>query len=160
MKRVKENLSLLPYAIIAAIVFNFIASQCTAQLLTYEMTQDLPYAVKTKNGSEYQVYSLKDGRTIKKGDLVSIGKPLKGKIFRTIAHEKLKASEIVYGTFDYASKLSNDEHMVVESIIVVHEKIDTASPLNVVLILKNKDKKRFKTVLSIEKAVSYDEIVI
>jgi hypothetical protein len=146
--------------ITALLIIMFSLNICIAQALTYDQTQDLRYAVSVKNGTSFSQYIPKQGKVLKIGDVVSIGKPLKGKIFRTLAHEKLKASEIVYGTFDYASKLSNDDQMVIEDIIAVHDKMDRASTLNVVLIIKYKDKNKFKTVLSIEKAISYGEIVI
>jgi len=160
MKRLKRDLALAPLSILAGLLIFGVSKQCSGQIITYEQTQDLKYTVTVKNGTSFTQYIPKDGKTLIIGQSVSLGKPLKGKIFRTVAHEKLKASEIMFGTFDYASKLSNDDQMIIEDIIVVHDKMDSASPLNIVLIIKKKDKNNFKTVISVEKAISYGEIVI
>jgi len=151
----------------------------TIDSLTYDMVNDIEFCKEIKNSTKFKTYTTESGTTIRKGDTLYIGKPSSGRTQSSYGSNLFGNnallggspvfSNIIVGNLGstmltgivYLDANSQGNMVVVEYVSVWHTKMTRKSLLNPMVFVKNPKLDIFagRTVLDIEKAINFREIV-
>ena len=139
-----------------------IAKISTAQVLTFEQTQDVNLTNKYSNGDLIEKYIMKDGSEITVGSPIKFGTPLAGKTFQYCYYGEYNLAKGLLGTPTPLQVGYSGEEVVVTAVKVSHTKMSKNSPLSVWLYVENPKLGgaiNNRTIFDLEKAIELKEVM-
>ena len=147
--------------------------------LTYDMVNDIEFCQTIKNSTKFKTYTTENGTIIRKGDTLYIGKPSSAIIQSSFGTSVFGNNTLVGGSpvfsnlivgnlgstmltgMVYLDANSQGNMVIVEYVSVWHTKMKRKSLLNPMVFVKNPKLDIFpgRTVLNIEKAINFGEII-